>query len=150
MNLFDQVSADIKAAMLAKDKIRLQALRGVKKEFLEAKTANGSDGELSDEAAVKILQTMIKQRKESAEIYVTQGRPELAQDELSEAACIEVYLPKQMSAEELEQALKAIIEQTGAVGAKDMGKVMKILMPKLTGVADGKAVGEKVKAFLSQ
>ena len=106
MNLFDQVSADIKAAMLAKDKIRLQALRGVKKEFLEAKTAKGSDGELSDEAAVKILQKMIKQRKESAEIYVTQGRPELAQDELSEAACIEVYLPKQMSAEELEQALK--------------------------------------------
>jgi uncharacterized protein YqeY len=94
MNLFDQVSADIKAAMLAKDKIRLQALRGVKKEFLEAKTAKGSDGELSDEAAVKILQKMIKQRKESAEIYVTQGRPELAQDELSEAACIEVYLPK--------------------------------------------------------
>jgi len=122
MNLFDQVSADIKEAMLAKDKIRLQALRGVKKEFLEAKTAKGGDGELSDEAAVKILQKMIKQRKESAEIYTTQGRPELAQDELAEAASIEVYLPKQMSAEELEAAVKAIIEQVGATGAKDMGK----------------------------
>ena len=109
MNLFDQVSADIKEAMLAKDKIRLQALRGVKKEFLEAKTAKGGDGELSDEAAVKILQKMIKQRKESAEIYTTQGRPELAQDELAEAASIEVYLQKQMSAEELEAAVKAII-----------------------------------------
>ena len=107
MNLFDQVSADIKEAMLAKDKIRLQALRGVKKEFLEAKTAKGGEGELSDEAAVKILQKMIKQRKESAEIYTTQGRPELAQDELAEAASIEVYLPKQMSAEELEAAVKA-------------------------------------------
>lgn len=149
MNLFDQVSADIKAAMLAKDKIRLQALRGVKKEFLEAKTAKGGDGELSDEAAVKILQKMIKQRKESAEIYVTQGRPELAQDELSEAACIEVYLPKQMSAEELEQALKSIIEQTGAVGAKDMGKVMGMATKTLAGKAEGRMISETVKRLLS-
>ena len=149
MNLFDQVSADIKAAMLAKDKIRLQALRGVKKEFLEAKTAKGSDGELSDEAAVKILQKMIKQRKESAEIYVTQGRPELAQDELSEAACIEVYLPKQMSAEELEQALKAIIEQTGAAGAKDMGKVMGMATKTLAGKAEGRMISETVKRLLN-
>ena len=148
MNLFDQVSADIKEAMLAKDKIRLQALRGVKKEFLEAKTAKGGDGELSDEAAVKILQKMIKQRKESAEIYTTQGRPELAQDELAEAASIEVYLPKQMSAEELEAAVKAIIEQVGATGAKDMGKVMGVASKKLAGLAEGRAISAKVKELL--
>ena len=148
MNRFDQVSADIKAAMLAKDKIRLQALRGVKKEFLEAKTAKGGDGELSDEAAVKILQKMIKQRKESAEIYTTQGRPELAQDELAEAASIEVYLPKQMSAEELEAAVKAIIEQVGATGAKDMGKVMGAVIGKTKGRADGKKINSIVRELL--
>lgn len=149
MNLFDQVSGDIKEAMLAKDKVRLQALRGIKKEFLEAKTAKGGDGELTDDAAVKIMQKMIKQRKESAEIYTTQGRPELAEAELAEAACIEVYLPKQMNAEELEAALKAIMEQVGATGPKDMGKVMGAASKALAGKAEGRMISETVKRLLN-
>lgn len=109
MNLFDQVSNDIKSAMLAKDKVRLEALRGIKKEFLEAKTAKGADGELTDDMAMKILAKMVKQRKESAQIYTEQNRPDLAEPELAEAAVIETYLPKQMNEEELTEALKAII-----------------------------------------
>ncbi|MDR1202843.1 MAG: GatB/YqeY domain-containing protein [Tannerellaceae bacterium] len=149
MNLFDQVSDDIKAAMLAKDKIRLQALRGVKKEFLEAKTAKGGNGELSDEAAVKILQKMVKQRKESAEIFKTQGREELAENELAEVAAIELYLPKQMSVEELDAALKEIITQVGAEGPKDMGKVMGAATKALAGKADGRMISDTVKRLLS-
>ena len=149
MNLFEQVSEGIKAAMLAKEKIRLQALRGIKKEFLEAKTAKGSDGELSDEAAVKILQKMVKQRKESAEIYATQGRPELAESELAEAAVIETYLPKQLSAAELEGIIAGIIQQTGAQGPKDMGKVMGAANKALAGKAEGKLISEVVKKLLN-
>lgn len=149
MNLFDQVSADIKAAMLAKDKVRLQALRGVKKEFLEAKTAKGGDGELHDDIAIKIIQKMVKQRKESAEIYATQGRPELAENELAEVTCLEAYLPKQMSAEELEAALKEIIAQVGASGPSDMGKVMGTATKALAGKAEGKLISETVKKLLS-
>ena len=103
MSLFDQISSDIKAAMLARDKQRLEALRGVKKEFLEAKTAKGSDGDLPDETAMKILVKMVKQRKDSAQIYIEQNRPELAEGELAEAKIIEEYLPQQMTEEELEK-----------------------------------------------
>lgn len=149
MNLFDRVSADIKEAMLAKDKIRLQALRGVKKEFLEAKTAKGGDGELTDEAAVKILQKMVKQRKESAEIYKTQDRAELAEGELAEVGFIEVYLPKQMSADKLETALKEIIAQVGASGPGDMGKVMGAASKALAGKAEGRMISEIVKRLLT-
>ncbi len=149
MSLFEQVSGDIKAAMLAKDKIRLQALRGIKKEFIEAKTSKGGDGDLSDEAAVKILQKMVKQRKESAAIYTTQGRPELAEAELEEAACIEVYLPKQMSQEELDEALKAVIAQVGAQGPQDMGKVMGVATKALAGKAEGRMISETVKRLLA-
>ncbi|MCD7976857.1 MAG: GatB/YqeY domain-containing protein [Tannerellaceae bacterium] len=149
MSLFDQVSEDIKAAMLAKDKVRLQALRGVKKEFLEAKTAKGGDGELTDEVATKILQKMVKQRKESAEIYKTQGRPELAEGELEEVAAIEVYLPKQMSADELEVELKKIITEVGAEGPKDMGKVMGAANKALAGKAEGRMISEIVKQLLN-
>lgn len=149
MNLFDRVSADIKEAMLAKDKIRLQALRGVKKEFLEAKTAKGGDGELSDEAAVKIIQKMVKQRKESAEIYTTQGRPELAEGELGEVTWLETYLPKQMTVEELEAALKEIIAQVGAAGPSDMGKVMGAATKALAGKAEGRLISETVKRLLA-
>ena len=124
MNLFDQVSNDIKSAMLAKDKVRLEALRGIKKEFLEAKTAKGADGELTDDMAMKILAKMVKQRKESAQIYTEQNRPDLAEPELAEAAVIETYLPKQMNEEELTEALKAIIAQVGATTPQEMGKVM--------------------------
>ena len=149
MNLFDQISADIKAAMLAKDKIKLEALRGVKKEFIEAKTAKGADGDLSDDVANKILQKMVKQRKESASIYTTQNRPDLAEKELEEAVVIEAYLPKQMSAEELEVALKAIIAEVGATSAKEMGKVMGVASKQLAGKADGKLISETVKKLLA-
>ncbi|MDR0537239.1 MAG: GatB/YqeY domain-containing protein [Tannerellaceae bacterium] len=149
MNLFEQVSEDIKAAMLAKEKIRLQALRGVKKEFIEAKTAKGSDGDLNDESAVKILQKMVKQRKDSANIFVSQGRPELAENELAEIAVIEEYLPKQLSADELESAIADIIKQTGAQDPKEMGKVIGAANKALAGKAEGKAIAEIVKKLLN-
>ncbi|MEZ3531687.1 MAG: GatB/YqeY domain-containing protein [Muribaculaceae bacterium] len=148
MNLFDQISEDIKKAMLARDKVRLEALRGVKKEFLEAKTAKGANGELTDENATKIMVKMVKQRKESARIYEENNRPELAENELSEAAVIEEYLPKQLSAEELEAELKAIIAETGATGPKEMGKVMGVATKRLAGRAEGKLISAKVKELL--
>lgn len=150
MELFDQISEDIKKAMLAKDKVRLEALRGVKKEFLEAKTAKGSDGTLSDEVAVKILQKMVKQRKDSAQIFTEQNRAELAQTELTEVAVIEEYLPAQMSDAELETAVSAIIAQVGAAGPQDMGKVMGVASKQLAGKTEGRLISEKVKALLSK
>ena len=150
MSLFDQISEDIKAAMLAKDKIKLQALRGAKKEFLEAKTAKGGDGELQDDIALKIIQKMVKQRKESAAIYTEQGRPDLAEGELAEIVALEGYLPKQMSADELEAALKDIIAQAGAQGPKDMGKVMGLATKAFSGIAEGKAISETVKKLLNE
>ena len=149
MNLFDQVSNDIKSAMLAKDKVRLEALRGTKKEFLEAKTAKGADGELTDDMAMKILAKMVKQRKESAQIYTEQNRPDLAEPELAEAAVIETYLPKQMTEEELTEALKAIIAQVGATTPQEMGKVMGVATKQLAGRADGRAISAKVKELLA-
>ena len=135
--------------MLARDKVRLETLRGVKKEFLEAKTAKGGDGELSDDAAMKILVKMHKQRKESAAIFSQQNRQDLAENELAEAAIIEEYLPKQMTEEELTAALKEIIAQTGASSAKDMGKVMGVATKQLAGKAEGKAISAKVKELLA-
>lgn len=149
MDLFDTIGNDIKAAMLAKDKVRLETLRGIKKEFLEAKTAKGSDGELSDDNALKILVKMVKQRKESAKIYSEQNREDLAQPELAEAAIIEEYLPKQMSEEELTEALKKIIAEVGATSAKEMGKVMGVASKQLAGKAEGKAISDKVKQLLA-
>ena len=149
MNLFDQVSNDIKSAMLAKDKVRLEALRGIKKEFLEAKTAKGADGELTDDMAMKILAKMVKQRKESAQIYTEQNRPDLAEPELAEAAVIETYLPKQMNEEELTEALKTIIAQVGATTPQEMGKVMGVATKQLAGRADGLAISAKVKELLA-
>lgn len=150
MNLFDQVSEDIKKAMLARDKVKLEALRGVKKEFLEAKTAKGSNGELTDDAAMKILIKLVKQRKESAKIYQDNNRPELAENELAEAAAIEEYLPKQLSEDELIAELTAIITEVGAEGPKDMGKVMGTATKRLAGRADGRMVSEKVKELLNK
>ncbi|MDE6076795.1 MAG: GatB/YqeY domain-containing protein [Muribaculaceae bacterium] len=148
MNLFDQISEDIKKAMLARDKVRLEALRGVKKEFLEAKTAKGANGELSDENATKIMVKMVKQRKDSAKIYEENNRSELAANELAEALVIEEYLPKQLSPEELEAELKAIIAETGATGPKEMGKVMGVATKRLAGRAEGRAINAKVKELL--
>lgn len=148
MDLFEKVSDDIKKAMLARDKVRLEALRGIKKEFLEAKTAKGANGILSDENAIKILVKMVKQRKESAQIYLDNKRDELAENELAEAKVIEEYLPKQLSDEELTSELKKIIEETGATGPKDMGKVMGVATKQLAGKAEGKAISAKVKELL--
>lgn len=150
MNLFDQVSEDIKKAMLAKDKVALDALRGIKKEFLEAKTAKDGDGELHDDMALKILQKMVKQRKESAEMYQTANRQDLANDELAQVQIIEQYLPKQMTEDELTSALKAIIAQVGAIGPQDMGKVMGAATKQLAGKAEGKAISIKVKELLNK
>lgn len=149
MNLFDQISADIKSAMLAKEKVRLEALRGIKKEFLEAKTAKGSNGELTDDAAMKILAKMAKQRRETAQIYSEQNRPELAENELAEAAVIEQYLPKPLTEEELTAELQKIIAELGATSAKEMGRVMGVASKALAGRADGKAISAKVKELLA-
>ena len=149
MNLFVQVSEDIKKAMLAREKVRLEALRGIKKEFLEAKTAKGANGELTDETAVRILTKMVKQRRESAKIYTDNNRPELAENELAEAAVIEGYLPAQLSDEELTAEIAAIIAQTGASSPKDMGKVMGVASKQLAGRAEGRAISAKVKEMLA-
>lgn len=149
MSLFESVNAGIKAAMLARDKGRLEALRGIKKEFLEAKTAKGADGDLSDDVATKILVKMVKQRKESAEIYKTQNRPELAEEELLQASVIEEFLPKQMSEEELAAALREIIARVGATSAKEMGKVMGVATKELAGKAEGKAISAMVRTLLA-
>lgn len=149
MALFDVISEDIKKAMIAKDKVALEALRGVKKEFLEAKTAKGSTGELADDAALKILQKMVKQRKESAQIFTEQNRPELAENELAEASVIEKYLPAKLSDAELEAEIKAIIAEVGAKTPQEMGKVMGVATKKLAGKADGKDISAKVKSLLN-
>ena len=149
MSLFDQVSEDIKKAMLAKDKVALDALRGIKKEFLEAKTAKGGDGELHDDRALQILQKLVKQRKESAEMYAAANRPELAEEELAQCRIIEQYLPAMLSEEELAEALKAIIAQVGATGPQDMGKVMGVATKQLAGKAEGKVINLKVRELLN-
>lgn len=150
MDLFEKVSEDIKTAMKAREKVRLEALRGIKKEFLEAKTAPGAGGVLTDDQAMKIMVKMVKQRKESARIYQENNRPELAENELAEAAVIEEYLPKQMSAEELAEAIKAIIAETGATSPRDMGKVMGVATKRLAGKAEGRAISTMVKELLAQ
>ena len=149
MDLFDKISEDIKKAMLARDHVRLESLRGIKKEFLEAKTAKGSDGTLPDEKAIQILTKMVKQRKESAEIYTQQNRPELADTELAQAAVIEEYLPKQLGDEELTAALREIIASVGATSPKEIGKVMGVASKQLAGKAEGKAISAKVKELLA-
>ncbi len=149
MNLFDTISEDIKKAMLARDRVKLDTVRGVKKEFLEAKTAKGGDGELSDDVAIKILNKMAKQRKESADIYAQQNRKDLADEELAQLAVLESYLPKQLSEAEVEAELKAIIAETGVSSAKEMGKVMGVASKRLNGKADGKLISEIVKKLLA-
>ena len=150
MNLFDQISEDIKKAMLAKDKVALDALRGIKKEFLEAKTAKGGDGELHDDRALQILQKMVKQRKEAADMFRAANRPELAEDEMAQCTVIERYLPAMMSENELKAALQTIIAQVGATGAQDMGKVMGLATKQLAGKAEGKTINMVVRELLNK
>ena len=148
MEMFDRISNDIKDAMKAKDKVRLETLRNIKKVFLEAKTAPGANDTLTDDAAMKIMQKLVKQGKDSATLYNEQGRADLAEAELAQVAVIETYLPKQMSTEELETALKAIIAEVGTEGPKDMGKVMGTATKKLAGLAEGRAISAKVNELL--
>lgn len=148
MSLFEQISADIQQAMLAKDRVSLDALRGIKKEFLEAKTAKGSDGELHDDRALQILQRMVKQRKESAQMYRDANREELADEEMAQCAVIEKYLPAMMADEELRSTLQTIIIQVGANGPQDMGKVMGVATKQLAGRAEGKAISTMVRELL--
>ena len=148
MDLFDQISNDIKEAMKAKDKVKLETLRNVKKFFLEAKTAPGANDTLTDDAALKIMQKLVKEGKDSAAVYEQQGRADLAEAELAQVKVIEAYLPKQLSAEELEARLKEIIARTGATSGKDMGKVMGVASKELAGLAEGRAISAKVKELL--
>ena len=149
MHLFDTISDDIKKAMLAREKVRLETLRGIKKEFIEAKTAQGGDGNLTDDAAVKILAKMAKQRRETAAIYDEQNRPELRDNELAEAAVIAEYLPKQLGEEELDAEIRRIIAETGATSPKEMGRVMGVASKAFAGRADGKVVSAKVREILN-
>ena len=147
--LFEQVSTDIKEAMKARDKVRLETLRNIKKVFLEAKTAPGADDNLSDANAMKILQKLAKQGKESAETYAKQNRQDLAEAEHAQVAVIEEYLPKPLSPEEVEEAVKTIISQIGATSMKDMGRVMGVATKQLAGKADGGAISQAVKKALA-
>lgn len=147
--LFEQISADIVSAMKAKDKVRLMALRNVKKYFIESKTAPGANDELSDEDAMKILAKLAKQGKDTASVYESQNRADLAEEEMKQVRIIEEYLPKPLSAEELRTTLSAIIQEVGATSAKDMGRVMGLASKQLAGKAEGRVISVMVKELLA-
>jgi len=148
MSLISQIDQDIKQAMLAKEPDRLRGLRAVKAALLLAKTEKGAGEELTEDAEIKVLQKLIKQRKESAEIYKAQNRDDLYLIEMQEMEVIEPYLPKQMSHEEIEVFLKELIGRVGATSVKDMGKVMGAANKELAGKADGRTISELVKKLL--
>lgn len=149
MSLFDRLGEEIKQAMLAKDKVRLQVLRSMKKELLEAKTAKGADGSLTDEVELKVVQKLYKQRNEAAGVYKEQGREDLASCELEEAEVLKSFLPQALSAEELATLVKGVITELGASTMKDMGRVMGEANKRVAGRAEGKDVSELVKSLLS-
>ena len=149
MSLFDQISSDIVAAMKAKEKEKLEALRGIKKVMIEAKSAAGASGELTDQESLKIIAKLAKQGTDAATIYKEQGREDLYEMEIFQVKIFESYLPAKMSDADLTEAVKAIITEVGASGMKDMGKVMGIASRKLAGLAEGKDISDKVKALLS-
>ncbi len=149
MALFEQISKDIVVAMKNKDAVRRDALRNVKKVFLEAKTAPGHGDELTDEEAMKILQKLAKQGREAADIFVQQNRQDLADAELAQVAVYSEYLPKPLTEAELESAVRGIIDSLGVTSIKEMGKVMGVATKQLAGKADGKAIGACVKKILS-
>ena len=149
MTLYDQISEDIKAAMKARDKVRLETLRNIKKVFIEAKTAPGANDTLADADAIKIIQKLAKQGREAAAIFSKKGREDLAEGEMAQVAVIEGYLPPQLSEAEIEIAVREIIAQTGATGMKDMGKVMGMASKHLAGRADGRAISAIVKRLLA-
>jgi uncharacterized protein YqeY len=147
MSLEQKINDGIKAAMLAKNKIRLESLRAVKAAILIVKTSENAK-DFDETAEIKMLQKLVKQRRETAEIYAGNNRQELADKEIAEADIIEEFLPKQLSREEIESALKTIVEESGANSVKDMGKVMGIASKQLAGKADGKLIAELVKQIL--
>tara|TARA_R100001369_G_scaffold21881_5_gene39792 strand:- start:63 stop:515 length:453 start_codon:yes stop_codon:yes gene_type:complete len=149
MSLQEKVMTELKAAMRAKDAVTLEALRAIKSGILLAQTENGSKEEISEDAELKLLQKLVKQRKDSAVIYKEQNREDLAKPELEQAAVIEQFLPAQLSEAEVEAVVKAIIAKTGAEGMKDMGKVMGMASEELAGKADGKTISTLVKKNLS-
>ena len=149
MALEQKIMVDLKAAMLAKDEAALRSLRAIKAAILLAKTAEGATGELSEEAEIKLLQKMVKQRKDSLEIFQQQSRPELAQKEIEEIAVIEKFLPQQMDEVALRSALAGIISKVGATTAADMGKVMGAANKELAGKADGKTIAAIAKELLA-
>jgi len=149
MALKQKIDAEIKSAMMAKDKARLTALRAIKSLILLEETKEGFSGELSSEEELKLLTKAAKQRKDSAEIYEKQGRKDLLEVEIAELAVIQEFLPKAFSTEELEAAIREIISRCGAAGPKDMGKVMGIASKELAGKADGKAIADQVKTLLA-
>jgi hypothetical protein len=149
MNLADQINEDIKAAMKAREKDKLEALRGIKKVLLEARAAKGASAELDDQEVIKVIQKLAKQGSDSAKIYKEQGRDDLYQQEMLQVEVFETYLPEKMSDESLTLAIQTIIESVGATGMKDMGKVMGIASKNLAGKADGKDIADKVKTLLS-
>ena len=149
MTIEEQVSKGIMAAMKAKDTIRLEVLRNIKKVFIEAKSVAGAPEQIADSESVKIIQKLAKQGRESAEIYKNQGREDLYAHEMAQVEVLNEFLPKQLSEDELRTALKAIIEKVGATSAKEMGKVMGVASNELAGVADGKAISAIVKELLS-
>ncbi len=149
MNIFDQISDDIRLAMLARDKAKLEALRNAKKVLLEAKTAKSGNEDLSDDLAIKALAKLAKQGRDSAEIYKQQNRLDLYEPEMAQVKVLESYLPQQMGDEELTAVINAIIEKTGAASIKEMGKVIGLASKELAGKADGKLISEKVKSLLA-
>ena len=150
MALEQKIMGDLKAAMLAKDEAALRSLRAIKASILLAKTAEGSNGEISQDDEIKLLQKMVKQRKDSLEIFTQQNRPELAKKEEEEIAVIEKFLPRQMSADEIKAELEKIIAATGAASPADMGKVMGVASKQLAGKADGKTISALVKELLAK
>ena len=149
MALFEQVSNDIKEAMKARDKVRLDTLRNIKKVFLEAKTAPGANDLLEDADALKILQKLAKQGREAAATFVQQGRQDLADEELAQVRVIDEYLPQPLTEAEIEQTVKNIIAQTGVSSIKEMGKVMGLASKQMAGRAEGSAISAVVKRLLS-
>ena len=148
MSLEQKIMADLKTAMLAKSEKDLRGLRAIKAAILLAKTSEGAGGELKEDDEIKLLQKLVKQRKDSLEIYQQQNRTDLAQKEQEEIEVIEKFLPKQLSAEELQIEIKKIIAETGAASTADMGKVMGVATKKLSGKADGKTISAVVKELL--
>jgi uncharacterized protein YqeY len=149
MSLLNTIDQDIKSAMLAKDNKRLRGLRAIKAALLLAKTEKGAAEEMTEDAEIRVLQRLVKQRKESAEIYQQQNRQDLYDIEMEEMEVIEYFLPKQMDREELTVFIQQLISEVGAAGMKDMGKVMGLANQRLAGKADGKTISEVVKALLS-